>query len=129
MNVLLVDDDSTFRFIFRKQVEKQNGLEIMHESEHGLAALEYLKSAISESKELPDVIILDINMPIMDGWMFLDDYSKWSKEAGIDIPVCMLSSTINQMDFDKSKTYSSVIDFFSKPFSSEHINRLLSLEV
>lgn len=127
MKIMLVDDDSTFRFIFKKQLEKDPTFEIQKEAVHGDDALAYLQSLRGGAESFPDMIVLDINMPVMDGWQFLDAYAELSKKTGMNIPVCMLSSTINQMDFDKSKTYNAVKSFFTKPLTQEAMDKMKAI--
>lgn len=71
--------------------------------------------------DLPDLILLDINMPIMNGWNFLD--ALVTKE--IHVPVCILSSSIADSDFEKSRSYPDVIGFLSKPIKIENLKKIL----
>lgn len=121
---MVVDDDSTFIFIFKKQIDRAGGIELVNESSNGSEALRFLETALKRSENLPDIIILDLNMPIMNGWVFLDEYSKICERENIQIPVCILSSTINQADFDKANTYKSVKSFFSKPITLDQITSM-----
>ncbi len=121
---MVVDDDSTFLFIFKKQMEKDPSFKIIKEAEHGDAAITYLSGLTDNKEEYPDLIVLDINMPVMDGWQFLDAFSELNKTTNIKIPVCMLSSTINQIDFDKSKTYRAVQHFFTKPLTTIAMSKM-----
>jgi len=121
MNIMVVDDDSTFTFIFHKQIEKLEDVRVVNESSNGSEALTYLREALRQNEVLPDIIVLDLNMPIMNGWAFLDEYTVICETAGVSIPVCILSSTINQADFDKANTYQTVKSFFSKPITSDQI--------
>jgi CheY-like chemotaxis protein len=124
MRIMVIDDDSTFLFIFRKQIEKAEGFEIVNESRNGSEAMSYLKERFDQKKESPDLIVLDLNMPVMDGWDFLDEYIKICENGAQKVPVCILSSTINQADFDRANTYESVKSFFSKPITSEQLKTM-----
>ena len=126
MKIMVVDDDSTFLFIFKKQMEKDPSFKIIKEAVHGDDAITYL-SGLTDKTDYPDLIVLDINMPVMDGWQFLDAFSELNKSMNIKIPVCMLSSTINQIDFDKSKTYRSVKHFFTKPLTTIAMGKMKEL--
>ena len=121
---MVIDDDSTFLFIFRKQIEKFDDLEIVNESKNGLEAINYLKKSMNDSSASPDLIALDLNMPVMDGWDFLDEYGKLCENGASKVPVCILSSTINQADFDRANTYEAVKSFFSKPLTSEQLKAM-----
>lgn len=124
MNVMVIDDDTTFLFIFRKQLEKFEGLEIVNESSNGRDALNFLKQSDLDESRKPNLIALDLNMPIMDGWDFLEEYGNLRKSGIIDAPVCILSSTINQADFDRANTYEVVKSFFSKPITSDQLKSM-----
>ena len=124
MKIMVIDDDSTFLFIFRKQIEKFEDVEIVNESKNGLEAVKYLKGAMNTEGNMPDLIALDLNMPVMDGWDFLAEYGKLCEKGAAKVPVCILSSTINQADFDRANTYDSVKSFFSKPLTSEHLTTM-----
>lgn len=124
MDIMVVDDDSTFVFIFHKQIQKFEDVEVINESSNGAEALSFFRTALEESKDLPDIIVLDLNMPIMNGWAFLDEFTDICVREGIEIPVCILSSTINQADFDRANTYQMVKSFFSKPITSDQIEAM-----
>ncbi|MFT5596631.1 MAG: CheY-like chemotaxis protein [Flammeovirgaceae bacterium] len=124
MRIMVIDDDSTFLFIFRKQIEKIEGIEIVNESRNGLEAINYLKNGQDASSEKPDLIVLDLNMPVMDGWDFLNKYSLLCDKGASKVPICILSSTINQADFDRASTYDYVKTFFSKPVTSEQLETM-----
>ncbi len=124
MRIMVIDDDSTFLFIFRKQIEKLEDIEIVNESRNGSEAISYLKGVLNNLSEPPDLIVLDLNMPVMDGWDFLDEYGKLCENGTPKVPVCILSSTINQADFDRANTYDLVKSFFSKPITSEQLKTM-----
>jgi CheY-like chemotaxis protein len=77
---------------------------------------------------LPDVILLDINMPIMDGWDFLEWFKEFKENLVKAIPIFMVSSSIDWRDIEKAKSYEEVIDYMSKPLTDgnffEIIHRL-----
>ena len=125
--IMVVDDDSTFQFIFKKQIEKFGQFEIVNESKNGSEAIQFIRSTKKEGGQLPELIVLDLNMPIMDGWDFLDEYGKLMSTGEGTIPICILSSTINQADFDKANTYTTVKSFFSKPVTSEQLQTMKKL--
>lgn len=86
-------------------------------------ALDSLKSAIEQNLQLPSLILIDLNMPVMNGWAFLDELSKL--EAGKNIPVFIFSSSINQDDINRAKTYSIVRDYIIKPLTVTKISKIL----
>jgi len=117
--LLVIDDDAINIFIIKKLIEKTGyPLEIISMS-NGELAIEHLQKQNSQNLALPDLIFLDINMPIMTGWEFLVEYEKLSINKMI--PVYMLSSSIFQNDIDKAKTFPNVKDFMSKPMSNNQL--------
>ena len=93
---------------------------------NGENALYYFKSLkdLEEKSVPPQLIFLDLNMPVMGGWEFLDIFSSEEYSDYNTIKVVILSSTINPEDLEKSKKYSMVIDFLSKPISKEMLEYL-----
>jgi CheY-like chemotaxis protein len=123
INLLVIDDDDINIFIIKKIVEK-TGFDInMVSKSNGQQAIDYLKNAVSNSQNLPQLILIDINMPVMNGWDFIEAY----QELGITTPVNLyiLSSSVYENDIEKTKSYSSVKGFISKPLSMERLTELI----
>jgi len=124
MNIFIVDDDELLCFILKKQIGKFDSFEIWGTATNGLKALEALKDAHEKNTGLPDLILLDINMPVMDGWEFLDAFGEFASNLSEVPKICILSSSINRDDHDKSKTYKEVNQFFTKPLLDSDIETL-----
>lgn len=116
--ILVVDDDESFQFLC-KMVFKRSGESCqLIEAFDGIQALEILQAG----DPMPDLILLDINMPRMNGHQFLEEYAKL---ATGDIPVvAMLTSSEQQRDRQNTMRYSFVRDYLSKPLCKEHVQRL-----
>jgi len=85
-DVFVIDDDKIFHFIIKKLFLKNN-IDVNPQFYlNGLEAMEEIRSNINSGKDLPDLILLDINMPIMDGWQFLDEF-KTTKKNNDDQPL------------------------------------------
>ena len=113
--VLLVEDDETTNFISRI-ILKGSGFEFVDEVLNGLEACRYIE------KECPDLIFLDINMPIMDGWEFLDEMK--SNISCKMTKVVILTSSTRPYDQKMAENYSNVVAFLEKPLTDEKIVKL-----
>lgn len=126
MNVLFIDDDPITLMLCKKVIEKVNFASNIFTSNNGEEALDFFNSLNQNNEfEKIDVVFLDLNMPIMNGWEFLDEYIKNGYEKiFLKTKFVVLSSTIDPKDINKSKTYDIVIDFISKPITKELLENL-----
>lgn len=124
--IYLIDDDKVFNFLNETLIKKEKGDQYQVQSfDNARAALEKIRYNISlPDGILPSKIFLDINMPEMDGWEFLDEFEQIQFNEH-NCEVIMLTSSISPLDIAKSRTYSCVRDFVSKPITSEKLNELL----
>ncbi|MBB5636367.1 CheY-like chemotaxis protein [Pedobacter cryoconitis] len=122
INLLVIDDDDINIFIIKKIVEKTGYEAKMVAKTNGLMAIDYLKELIESDQILPHLILIDINMPVLNGWEFLDAYEKLGIQNDIDM--YMLSSSVYENDIEKAKTYKTVKGFISKPLSIERLVEL-----
>ena len=92
----------------------------------GSAALDYFVSALLnlEEREIPQVILLDLNMPVMDGWQFLTELGKYDLPKLKDITLYIVSSSINPADLERSKAVEMVSDFLVKPVNIDNLEAL-----
>ena len=123
--VLLIDDDQVYLFAATKTIEATGLAGNVEVCTNGLDALEYLKNLIKSSGKLPDVIFIDINMPVMDGWEFLEEYKTLSTRINDNIKIYILSSSVDKNDIMRSKEYSSVIEYVVKPVYKEKFSEIL----
>ncbi|UAB82923.1 response regulator [Zunongwangia sp. SCSIO 43204] len=119
----IIDDDPIFVFSAKKIMELAdfcNGFMVFH---NGKEALNHLDAVISTGEELPDVILLDLNMPVMDGWEFLEEFIKIESEKVITIYI--VSSSIDPGDINKAKSYDNVSNYIVKPVTIESLKSVL----
>ena len=124
--ILCVDDDPITLMLCRKVIEKAQFAKVADSAQNGEDALHYFDDLLQEAeKNYPQLIFLDLNMPVMGGWEFLDNFSKEKYTSQYtNTKVIVLSSTIDPHDIEKAKTYSMVIDFMSKPITIEMLESL-----
>jgi two-component system, chemotaxis family, chemotaxis protein CheY len=123
--VALVDDDKIFRLTASKTITSSSLTDRILQFENGEDALTFLKENASNVSELPDYIFLDINMPYVDGWMFLDDYQILKSTLKKDITIYMVSSSIDPRDMSRAKENSDIRGYVLKPVSKEKFIELL----
>lgn len=122
IKLLIIDDDDINIFIMIKTIEKTGYDVDMISKWDGKLALQYLKDLIANNEQLPDLIFVDINMPVMGGWEFLEQYEKLNIDKNIEM--FMLSSSIYDIDMVKAKTFKVVKGFISKPLSIAHMSEI-----
>lgn len=119
--VLIIDDDPIHNMVSSKLIEKAGFSLKTDKVLSGKLALEYLKRN-AEENSLPELIFLDINMPLMDGWEFLEHFNNMKSSFNIDIHILMLTSSISPEDMEKSKKHPLVFEFVTKPLSIDKLN-------
>lgn len=118
--ILCVDDDPITLMLYKMVVSKSGFAHQVDTANNGEEALEYFDRLVAEpGADYPRLIFLDLNMPIMSGWEFLDLFSQEKYGSFSDAKVVVLSSTIDPADIEKSKSYPMVAGFRSKPISKE----------
>src|SRR5438105_4751671 len=109
--ILLIDDDDDDNFFHQIVAREADITDHVQVAENAFEALEYIKTG----KPAPDLIFLDINMPKMNGWEFVDEYRKLNR---IQNPVIiMLSTSLNPSDIEKSREIPEIKEFKTKPLS------------
>jgi CheY-like chemotaxis protein len=120
----IIDDDKIFTYVLAKQMKVVDFCENLLVFHNGLEAVKYLKPILESPEVLPDVILLDLNMPIMDGWQFLDEFVKFKVTK--KITVYIVSSSIDVADHAKAATYKAISNFYIKPISRENLEEILA---
>ena len=124
--IMLIDDSQTDRFIHKKLLEIYKiGSEVVEESS-ARDALNYFSENYEDADRLPDVILLDVLMPEMNGFEFLGHFRKIYKDLGKKPIIFMLSSTDDESDLKKARSNKMVERMLRKPFSPEALIKALS---
>lgn len=124
-HVLIIDDDEINNFIAAKLIDKLPPKAKVTTCLNGELGLAYLKNCLLNPGELPDIIFLDLNMPDMNGWEFLDVYENSIKPSlNKNIIINIITSSVYNNDMVKSTTYNSVNRFVSKPLNTEVLREL-----
>jgi len=125
-HILLVDDDDVTNFLSREMLRIYMPSPKIDTTLNGQEAIDYLLSRADDPEQLPDIILLDINMPVMDGWEFLAEFEKLKRPGFEKIHIIMFTSSVYYEDIGKAKTYSIVTDIFSKPLDESKIKAIIA---
>ncbi|WP_299778259.1 response regulator [uncultured Formosa sp.] len=119
----IIDDDPIFIFGAKRMMEISNFCNSFMIFKNGHEAITKLKTKILEGLDIPEIILLDINMPIMDGWEFLEEFSKI--EFHKKITIYIVSSSIDPVDIRRAKRYENVSNYLIKPISVNALKNIL----
>lgn len=122
--VMLVDDNDTDNFISKRIIEITEFAERVEVKNSGKSALDYLAENEDRPENLPNIIFLDINMPVVDGFVFLYEFEKFRELVRTKCKVIILSSSDNKRDIDKIVNNNYVIKFITKPLTEDSLEEI-----
>lgn len=124
-NVFVIDDDKVFHFIIKKLLASNNINVEPRFFENGLQAIEGIKINLQKEEAPPDLILLDINMPILDGWEFLEEFKILKNRLQKEITIYIISSSDNIVDRNRAKDFKDEIkDYFLKPITVDGLKSI-----
>lgn len=122
--ILLIDDSKGLLSLSKRLLEEMNVAESITVALNGKVALDYLISKQNEQEaSMPELIFLDINMPVMDGYQFLEKYKE--EDIACESNIVMLTTSLNEIDKEKTKNYPCVTGYQSKPLKKESVIEIL----
>lgn len=119
----IIDDDPVYIFAAKRLLNLSDFCENFTIFNNGEDAINALTPILKSGKNIPDVILLDLNMPIMDGWQFLDEFIHIKSLKKITLFI--VSSSIDPMDLKKAKDYELVSDYIIKPLSKRSLEDIM----
>lgn len=125
-NVLLVDDDAVFNFLSKKIVERLGVAKDIHTALNGREALDLFNSYYQGAATLPDVILLDLNMPIMDGFSFLEAFNRLALPGKERVKIVVVTSSHDPKDIERTKKL-GVTDYLVKPLQEQKLKEALEV--
>ena len=122
----LVDDDEIFTFLMRIIIEETNLVKKIQVFPNGVKALMFLEESLEgDVNDIPDIILLDVNMPVMGGWEFLEKYLLLLPRIPKKITIYVVSSSISYYDVEKARSITEVTDYIIKPITKQMIIKMI----
>lgn len=123
--IYIIDDDKLTVKLMTMLIKKNQFCDEIHSFFSAQSALEELKINIDDSDKIPDAILLDLNMPIMDGWQFMDEFIKLSIKK--EISIFIVTSSIDPADIKMAKKHQYLKDYIMKPITAEKLKAMSEL--
>jgi CheY-like chemotaxis protein len=123
--VCIIDDDEIYHFTIQKTIKLQgfnNDLLYFH---NGHEAIDFFNQNLENTAELPDVILLDLNMPVINGWQFLQEYATFKDQIKKPISIYVVSSSISRSEISRATAIEDVLGYIQKPLKPEELKRIL----
>jgi CheY-like chemotaxis protein len=125
-HVWLIDDDEVFVFLTKKLIARSEQDVLVETYINGQEAIEQLQRLAHDENALPDLILLDLNMPVMDGWEFLKAYEEISFSNPDKIHLYIVTSSISPYEVERAKQIPSVAEFIVKPMVKDKFIDLIA---
>ncbi|MCW7468642.1 response regulator [Leptospira kanakyensis] len=124
--ICVIDDDQIYQFTTKKIISNagiKGDVLVFSDAEN---ALDFFQTEVLNKDQLPDIIFLDINMPLMDGWQFLDAFGKILPKFPKSIEVFLVSSSVDTADTDRAAKIPIISGYIFKPFTKEKLLESIS---
>lgn len=124
----IIDDDTIYVNLIKKIIETKKLCENLMIFSDGKESIDYFKALLQNIDEsrIPEIIFLDLNMPIMDGWEFLEQFTSIKNRLKKPITIYIVSSSINPLDINRAKSLNSVHDYIIKPMKIDEIEAIFT---
>lgn len=124
--VWLIDDDEVFVFLTKKLIAQTEQAVILETYINGQEAIDRLREISADESALPDLVLLDLNMPVMDGWEFLNAFQEVEFSAPEKIHLYIVTSSISPYEVERAKQIPAVQEFIVKPMVKQKFVELIS---
>lgn len=123
--VCIIDDDNIYINLMKKIIEIKKLSDSILIFNNGKEAIDFFLDSL-DNEDNPQVIFLDLNMPVMDGWQFLQEFSKIKNKIKNKIEIYVVSSSINSKDIERAKSIDIVSDYLTKPIKLDDFEKILA---
>ncbi len=126
-SVCIIDDDSIIHFMLNKTIQLSNYVTDVLDFYNGAEALSFLIENANNTYLLPDIIFLDINMPVMNGWEFMNQYMNIKYSLHKSIVIYITTSSSNTKDLENAKEITDIREYIVKPLSVQKLNSIFEV--
>ena len=126
LKILLIDDDPIYLLVAKKIIESAGFVGRLTVCADGQEAMYYLTGTEQNGDILPDIIFLDLDMPVMDGWSFLEEFEKFNNSLTKNIILYIVTSSPDAFEISKSRQYGSVKGYLIKPVLKAKFHQILT---
>lgn len=124
--ICIIDDDDIYKLIFRKELQLSDVSLDLIEFKNGADAISYFNSIANEPTKFPQIVLLDINMPISDGWDFLENFAELKANYSPQTLIFIVSSGHNSVDYMRAKAITQISGYFVKPISANKMKEIIN---
>ena len=124
--LILVDDDEIIVYLTKRIIKETNLVGLNNVFRNGRDAINYLRENATNIDLIPDIILLDLSMPVMDGWQFLEEYTKIEPKIDKIITIYIITSSISSEDINRAKKINVVSDYIIKPITRENFIEIIT---
>jgi CheY-like chemotaxis protein len=123
--ICLIDDDDIYKFILKKELEISGFNSEIMEFKNGKSAINFFEEECTNAEKLPEIIFLDMKMPVKDGWEFLEDFAQIKHKLAKEINIYMVSTSQDPKDYQRAKKITHISGYFVKPVAVEKLRDIL----
>ncbi|NJB37206.1 two-component system response regulator [Croceivirga sp. JEA036] len=121
----IIDDDDIYQFTMKAILKKRNAFEHIYIFDNGDEAMSYFLDHCDATDKLPDVIFLDIDMPVLDGFQFMEQYNLLKPRVKKDIIIYMTSSSLDPKDYEKATKLQDIVEYIVKPIEDSKLTQII----
>ena len=125
-HIWIIDDDVLFIMITRNNIRKSGVTCITEDFNNGKDALYEIKERVMVGEHIPNILLLDLNMPLIDGWDFLVEFKSIPLESRKNIKIYICTSSIDPKDLERAEAITEVTSFLEKPINTELIQKIVT---
>ncbi|MEP2280988.1 response regulator [Maribacter sp.] len=126
--VWIIDDDDISKYVMKRYLKQLSVTKVI-EFPDSVQPLKFIQDNYESLDKLPDIIFLDLHMPILNGFDFIKDFQTIAPKIDKKINIVMLTSSINAEDVDQAKTFPEISDYFIKPIKHRDLARIMNVEL